>query len=1066
MPRVFISYRREDSQDVTGRIYDHLVQSIPPGDIFRDVDSIAAGTDFRKRLDEAISKSDLMLVIIGPRWTTVADPQGRRRLDSTSDFVRLEVETALKRGIPVIPVTVSKAEIPSETELPSTIRELAFRNGRQVRPDPDFKSDIARLVRDIEASSMPPGLPVKPHAPPGRISLRRPRPFTFRGGEQAWSKEEFLGFCRRHPAEGAQLVTKGELWAWLNELDDLEATQSLNRLNKAIKDSRRILAGFLGDKTVWAEVEAFEKGKRTNPQTVESPEGSPVSESQADGVRSVPRIVNRIDKREEPAGVDAKGSRKPAVEALQPIPGLPTNSQTFATFVVGDFNRVAHAAARSVAANPGKLYNPLLLFGKPAAGKTHLLSAIGTYIRTVAKVRVLFTTGPRLCAAVRRGSGLRDLSREAQVILVDDFDLIHLENSQDRGRLAALFGFALRSERQILLGSETHPRDLGKLEGELGFKIAAESVVELAGPDEVARKAAVLGMLSTLDLRLAEPDLHSLLVWKGGELSETWLLLRRAKAALVLFARRHGTSDDLGSVIRDLMKTDTELFEAPSAEESRRLESVPACELSPAARGPLKLVPFCPQGYSGYWQRLVWGLLEATRARGCAFPFQIEATRTYVPGPGQARTVAEHSIGSQVALVLGAPATAEHDEGRFVRSLDKLLDGSGIQACHVPFRLVNEPGPYSRIALDLIELLPEPEGSFQARHLLGAVTPTPRKEATTVPEPSSAQTALHLLGAATPQPREEVAKIPAPSSVETALKMASSANRGQEKKPVGAIGATFIACWILAGIVAEYNRMRDARPATPDATIAEDRARKENLKLSPGPPVEIARSRQASVIPIESKRNAPPIDSLGTATAATVTSRKGHRPNAAAATQEVQPDRSRGSILRPVPSATPRSPSLSSSKRMARAAEEGVAVRQIGRELKAALRGYFEAVCLGNPSGEKIWPFLADRMYDLLTGQHTDLPSNPPLFAQPPQFVEDMRAEFCRDLLADDQKLELHSFGTLDPAGLRSILRASGSRFRPPANTWALDGDGLLLVFRKIAGKWKIIGVALTTKTR
>ncbi|MBI4241517.1 MAG: TIR domain-containing protein [Candidatus Rokubacteria bacterium] len=151
MPKVFISYRREDSQDVTGRIYDRLTRSVSPGDIFRDIDSIPAGMDFRRVLEDAVGRSDVVLVVIGPRWVSAADEQGKRRLENSSDFVRIEVEAALRRGIPIIPVSVSNAALPVDSDLPETMKDLAFRNGRSVRPDPDFHNDMARLIRDIEA---------------------------------------------------------------------------------------------------------------------------------------------------------------------------------------------------------------------------------------------------------------------------------------------------------------------------------------------------------------------------------------------------------------------------------------------------------------------------------------------------------------------------------------------------------------------------------------------------------------------------------------------------------------------------------------------------------------------------------------------------------------------------------------------------------------------------------------------------------------------------------------------------------------------------------------------------
>jgi hypothetical protein len=147
--RVFISYRREDSSWVTGRIRDSLARSLRAANVFYDVDSIPLGQDFRRVIDSTLEQVDVMVVVIGKRWVDAVDAQGRRRLDLPNDFVRIEVETALNKGIPVIPVLIDDAAVPDSSELPDTLTELAFRNGMAVRHDPYYKADMARLTRQI-----------------------------------------------------------------------------------------------------------------------------------------------------------------------------------------------------------------------------------------------------------------------------------------------------------------------------------------------------------------------------------------------------------------------------------------------------------------------------------------------------------------------------------------------------------------------------------------------------------------------------------------------------------------------------------------------------------------------------------------------------------------------------------------------------------------------------------------------------------------------------------------------------------------------------------------------------
>jgi hypothetical protein len=144
-PRVFISYRRSDSSDVTGRIHDRLAASLGREHVFTDVDSIPLGVDFREHVSDILVRTDCMLAVIGRDWVTAADTAGKRRLDDPADLVRIEIETALARGVPVIPLLVQGAAIPRECDLPESLRGLAFRNGMSVRPNPDFHRDVDRL---------------------------------------------------------------------------------------------------------------------------------------------------------------------------------------------------------------------------------------------------------------------------------------------------------------------------------------------------------------------------------------------------------------------------------------------------------------------------------------------------------------------------------------------------------------------------------------------------------------------------------------------------------------------------------------------------------------------------------------------------------------------------------------------------------------------------------------------------------------------------------------------------------------------------------------------------------
>jgi TIR domain len=149
---IFISYRRSDSADIAGRIYDRLVEEYGRASIFKDVDSIPLGTDFKEYLDRKVSECNFLLAVIGDRWLDASDEAGKRRLEDPQDFVRVEIESALEKNIPVIPLLVRGAKMPMAENLPVGLRRLVYKNGIPIRPDPDFHRDMDRLISALDES--------------------------------------------------------------------------------------------------------------------------------------------------------------------------------------------------------------------------------------------------------------------------------------------------------------------------------------------------------------------------------------------------------------------------------------------------------------------------------------------------------------------------------------------------------------------------------------------------------------------------------------------------------------------------------------------------------------------------------------------------------------------------------------------------------------------------------------------------------------------------------------------------------------------------------------------------
>ncbi len=146
---IAISYRREDSTGVAGRIYDRLQTEFGKGKVFMDFDSIPYGVDFRENIRGTLQKTDVLVAVIGPNWLGQRGQGGGKRIEDPADFVRLEIAGALQRGIPIIPVLVDDTPMPPATTLPAEIEGLAFRNGLTLDTGIDFHHHADRLVAGI-----------------------------------------------------------------------------------------------------------------------------------------------------------------------------------------------------------------------------------------------------------------------------------------------------------------------------------------------------------------------------------------------------------------------------------------------------------------------------------------------------------------------------------------------------------------------------------------------------------------------------------------------------------------------------------------------------------------------------------------------------------------------------------------------------------------------------------------------------------------------------------------------------------------------------------------------------
>ncbi|MDJ0770724.1 MAG: toll/interleukin-1 receptor domain-containing protein [Ilumatobacter sp.] len=157
--KIFVSYRRDDSRDVVVPLCDRLGDAFGDHNVFRDEDTLAPGSGFMGGVIGGIYTADLILVAVGPRWLTVTDSRGRRRIDDKDDAVRMEVGGALASRRPTIPLLVHGAAMPSRRELPRDIRNFASLSALSIPDGPAFHDAVDGLIAHLGGPRRDPTVP-------------------------------------------------------------------------------------------------------------------------------------------------------------------------------------------------------------------------------------------------------------------------------------------------------------------------------------------------------------------------------------------------------------------------------------------------------------------------------------------------------------------------------------------------------------------------------------------------------------------------------------------------------------------------------------------------------------------------------------------------------------------------------------------------------------------------------------------------------------------------------------------------------------------------------------------
>jgi len=146
---IFISYRREDSEGFARGLFQSLVEHFGSDQVFMDVEDIELGLDFVEAIDKSLTSCGVLLVLIGKEWLSCVDEDGQPRLNNPEDFVRMEVASALRRNVRVIPVLVRGGAMPKSEQLPEELRLLTRRQALELQHD-RWNADIERLITALE----------------------------------------------------------------------------------------------------------------------------------------------------------------------------------------------------------------------------------------------------------------------------------------------------------------------------------------------------------------------------------------------------------------------------------------------------------------------------------------------------------------------------------------------------------------------------------------------------------------------------------------------------------------------------------------------------------------------------------------------------------------------------------------------------------------------------------------------------------------------------------------------------------------------------------------------------
>lgn len=251
----------------------------------------------------------------------------------------------------------------------------------------------------------------------------------------------------------------------------------------------------------------------------------------SDSIRSVEYVICKSDHKEVKESQSKQAMESPYAEL--PLENLYINKEdnlnpryTFDSFIVGSFNELAHAAAQSIIAQPGRVYNPLFIYGGTGLGKTHLIQAVGNHIRTSFKdKRVFYVTSEKFsidyinAVQANKANQFKEKYRKYDVLIMDDIQFLsNKERTQEE--LFHLFNTLYENNKQIIFSSDRHPSYIPALEDRLKSRFGAGMIIDVSQPDFESRLAILRTKIRMLDFQPIDEVLEFLATVVEGNIRE------------------------------------------------------------------------------------------------------------------------------------------------------------------------------------------------------------------------------------------------------------------------------------------------------------------------------------------------------------------------------------------------------------------------------------------------------------------------------------------------------------------------------------------------------------------